>query len=336
VTLPTEHLYTLPDEIADIPEKERGSRVWIDGDFAKLDQRCFVRCRFPLRLRTRGAEFVYVAWVQVAADQFSLATRLMSDAEVRGKMSFVGLLANRLIPFDRDIGINVNGGMAPGSTRCVAKALEGDLAAAQAPPGLTDQELAALIGEVQGPAFEAGVEQFLAGAWGPVKAAEEFAGRDWRRSPRRIVIAEFPPGRGATSWLYATLGLSARPMPGSANGFELVWKATRRVENPAIWAEMARTAAIPWILGQAFFHGHLQFYPAGFPPGTPFQTVLFADASSWDQRLTNCTVLDRPVRFLKAVPVAGAEMELVASSSLEEHLPRMLARPIDIDASDSE
>jgi len=324
VSSPIEHLFPLPDEIAAIPEGKRGSRVWLDNDFAGLDAKRYVRCRLPLK---GTGDFAYVCWVQVSPDQFSLASRLVSDPEVRGKVAFMGILANVLAPFEQDAQVNVNGGMAPGSSRCVARALEGELGAAQS--GTSPAELAAILGEVQAPAFEAAVERFLAESWGPLKAAEEFAGKDWRRGPRKITVAEFPAGKRGGGWIYSTLGLSARVMPGGRAGAELVWKASQRVADAATWAEMARTAALPWTLGQGFFHGHLQFYPRGFPPGAPLTSVLFADAARWDERLAGCSVLGRPVNFLKAIPIHEEE-RLYATGALEEHLSRMLARPIDL------
>lgn len=324
MTLPTEIDFALPDDLAALPPRD--PRAWMDGCFAKLDDRKYVKARLPLALRDRNAKFEYRCWARLSDEQFILASRLVAEPDLRGRVTFMGVLANALPPFEAERSINIQGAMPHGAEMLLLRAAEGELGAAQVSPGITPIEHGGIVGEAQAALFAAAVERFLVETWGPLKAAEEFRGRDWRRGPRLITIAEFPPAKGA-GWRYATLGLSSRPMPGTKAGAELAWEFEARVEDPGTFSAMAQLAALPWRLEQPWGHAQLQRLPTGFPPGAATTWALFADGSAWDDGLMGCSVAGRPVRFLKVVPITEAERP-ANSADLEARLRAFVTRRV--------
>jgi hypothetical protein len=142
-----------------------------------------------------------------------------------------------------------------------------------------------------------------------------------------VVICEFKPED--LPWQYVTAGLSARPMPRRGESVELLWELGRRVTAPAIFAAMARMATMPWHLRQAFFDGHVQPFPQGFPPDSQFRGVLCFDAARRAGGPLPAELLGRKVRFLCALPVVEADRQRITPENFAHYLKQVLGKVVE-------
>ncbi len=308
--LPDMFVCPMPDAIAALPVAEHPARVQTPaGNFMLLDRtRGFIRCRMPLAAENETLKFSYTCWIEAPFDVFEQTRALWIEPTTRAMIRFQATLANAIPPFEDEMGRTVNVAVrdwrAPQPV--IIEVASPGLGPLLKPPGPDLETYHAIQGELRRDAFAREVEQKLAALWGPANAYEEFESRDWQRAPRKQMIAEFSPSLKGEPWRYATLGLSSRPMPDGDRG-EFAWEMPRRVTDTAMFHAMAKIAAQPWRLRQAYFDGHVLPIPGGFPPGSQFKYALCYDASRAYTALKDLVVFDQRVVILMPLPILERE-----------------------------
>ena len=104
--LPTDHGFTLPDDVWAVPEPERASKAKWTADLCQMGERYFIRCVLRVPFTDRAGAFGWGLWVEVTRPVFA---RYLEFYEVDGAAEppHAATIANQPPPYERLVGAEV-------------------------------------------------------------------------------------------------------------------------------------------------------------------------------------------------------------------------------------
>ena len=104
--LPTDHGWTLPDDVWAIPVSERSDQAKFNTDLCQFDNRFFIRCLLMLPFKEQSGYYGWGIWVEVVEPDFWRYVELY-DKDGSAEPPVPGTIANAMPGCSSTLGLSV-------------------------------------------------------------------------------------------------------------------------------------------------------------------------------------------------------------------------------------
>lgn len=309
-------------------------RAWLGSDQCEIGDRRFLRALLPVPIvDAPGEELAWLVWVEISRSDYQHASETWETVGRERTAPVAGTLAVALPYSPITEGLRVELVTMPVGQRPHVRVLAEHPLRVEQERGI---ELAHAIAraeallhpvEERAEALFADVRAGLRERYGPEDEAIRFDSRA-HAAPAPVAMLDVFVWRRSgdlPATLFATIGMAARPMPGTTMRAEVLMSVGElaRAHEMSVATFLANVASYPWDIGAALDHWHT------FGCGGPVPRFPTCDAVLVREPLVgpreDLETRAGAVRLLQVVPITAEERALgrQGRAVLEAHLARL-------------
>jgi hypothetical protein len=105
--MPTDHAWTLPDDVWAVPKEERANKASFNSDLCQFGDRFFIRCILQLPFKSQPEYYGWGIWVELAAADFHHYVKIF-DEDGSAEPLVAASIANAIPGYPSTLGLPVH------------------------------------------------------------------------------------------------------------------------------------------------------------------------------------------------------------------------------------